>query len=171
MHKLELMKRARSIVVPTNDEFVKLKLREIGQPIILFGEKVRSLLLLPSLRANLLLFISLSCHIILASDILLCHILVPFFLCPCSPSTIFPRLIPSPLLCTRTIFSYPRIMLFVTCSRPTPTHSQRIEENVCETTSLGSAYQMGFRLVRRKQEPSKSERIRTKINKTKTKVI
>jgi U4/U6 small nuclear ribonucleoprotein PRP4 len=39
MHKLELHRRARSIVVPTNDEFVKAKLREIGQPIILFGEK------------------------------------------------------------------------------------------------------------------------------------
>ena len=40
MHKLELHRRARQIVVPTNDEFVKAKLREIGQPIILFGEKV-----------------------------------------------------------------------------------------------------------------------------------
>eukprot|EP00026_Physarum_polycephalum_P005729 Phypoly_transcript_05767.p1 GENE.Phypoly_transcript_05767~~Phypoly_transcript_05767.p1 ORF type:complete len:548 (+),score=69.58 Phypoly_transcript_05767:132-1775(+) len=39
MQKLELHRRARSIVVPTNDEFVKAKLREIGQPIILFGEK------------------------------------------------------------------------------------------------------------------------------------
>lgn len=39
MHKLDLHRRARSIVVPTNDEVVKTKLREIGQPIILFGEK------------------------------------------------------------------------------------------------------------------------------------
>jgi len=39
MQKLELSRRARQIVVPTNDEFVKAKLREIGQPIILFGEK------------------------------------------------------------------------------------------------------------------------------------
>lgn len=40
MHKLELHRRARSIVVPTNDELVKAKLREIREPIILFGEKV-----------------------------------------------------------------------------------------------------------------------------------
>jgi U4/U6 small nuclear ribonucleoprotein PRP4 len=48
LHKLELSRRARAIVVPTNDDFVKAKLREIGQPIILFGEKVLPHCFIPS---------------------------------------------------------------------------------------------------------------------------
>ncbi|EGC35300.1 hypothetical protein DICPUDRAFT_78987 [Dictyostelium purpureum] len=35
----ERKKRAKQVIVPTNDNLVKLKLRELGEPIILFGEK------------------------------------------------------------------------------------------------------------------------------------
>ena len=35
---IEKRKRARELAVPTNDNAVKLKLREFGEPIILFGE-------------------------------------------------------------------------------------------------------------------------------------
>lgn len=38
IRKFETQKRARSIVVPTSIEDVKQKLRELGQPITLFGE-------------------------------------------------------------------------------------------------------------------------------------
>lgn len=38
IRKFETQKRARSIVVPTSVEDVKQKLRELGQPITLFGE-------------------------------------------------------------------------------------------------------------------------------------
>lgn len=39
IHALELKKRARAIAVPTNDQVVMKKLRELGEPIILFGER------------------------------------------------------------------------------------------------------------------------------------
>lgn len=35
---IEMQKKMREIVVPTNDELVKLKLIELSEPIILFGE-------------------------------------------------------------------------------------------------------------------------------------
>lgn len=38
LHQMEQEKLARSIAVPTIDSHVKLRLRELGQPIILFGE-------------------------------------------------------------------------------------------------------------------------------------
>ncbi len=40
IEQMQLSKRARSIAVPTNDSMVKARLRELGQPIILFGEQV-----------------------------------------------------------------------------------------------------------------------------------
>jgi len=39
LEQLEQTKRARSIAVPTNDNAVKMKLRALGEPIILFGEQ------------------------------------------------------------------------------------------------------------------------------------
>ena len=38
LNQLEKSKKSKSIVVPTNDLHVKLKLREMGQPICFFGE-------------------------------------------------------------------------------------------------------------------------------------
>jgi U4/U6 small nuclear ribonucleoprotein PRP4 len=38
MQQIEQERLARSIAVPTNDIHVKLKLRELGRPICLFGE-------------------------------------------------------------------------------------------------------------------------------------
>jgi hypothetical protein len=40
--QVEARRIARTIIVPTNDDQVRLKLREIGEPITLFGERVRS---------------------------------------------------------------------------------------------------------------------------------
>lgn len=34
----DLQKKAKTLPIPTNDRDVKLKLRELGQPICLFGE-------------------------------------------------------------------------------------------------------------------------------------
>ncbi len=41
LHQLELEKKAREIIVPTSDELVIERLRELEEPIILFGETVR----------------------------------------------------------------------------------------------------------------------------------
>lgn len=41
MREMEIAKRARSVVVPTNDNLVRKRLRELGEPITLFGERVR----------------------------------------------------------------------------------------------------------------------------------
>jgi hypothetical protein len=41
LDELERKKRARSMAVPTDDNKVKLRLRELGEPITLFGERVR----------------------------------------------------------------------------------------------------------------------------------
>jgi U4/U6 small nuclear ribonucleoprotein PRP4 len=43
LDELERKKKARSMAVPTDDNRVKARLREIGEPITLFGERVRSL--------------------------------------------------------------------------------------------------------------------------------
>lgn len=40
LDELERKKRARSMAVPTDDTKVKARLREIGEPITLFGERV-----------------------------------------------------------------------------------------------------------------------------------
>jgi U4/U6 small nuclear ribonucleoprotein PRP4 len=40
LDELERKKRARSMAVPTDDNKVKLRLRELGEPITLFGERV-----------------------------------------------------------------------------------------------------------------------------------
>ncbi len=40
LDELERKKRARSLAVPTDDNKVKARLREIGEPITLFGERV-----------------------------------------------------------------------------------------------------------------------------------
>jgi U4/U6 small nuclear ribonucleoprotein PRP4 len=45
LDELERKKRARSMAVPTDDNRVKARLREIGEPITLFGERVRLSLL------------------------------------------------------------------------------------------------------------------------------
>ena len=45
LDELERKKRARSMAVPTDDNRVKARLREIGEPITLFGERVRLLVL------------------------------------------------------------------------------------------------------------------------------
>lgn len=42
LDELERKKKARTMAVPTDDNRVKLRLREIGEPITLFGERVRS---------------------------------------------------------------------------------------------------------------------------------
>ena len=39
--ELERKKKARSLAVPTDDNRVKARLREIGEPITIFGERVR----------------------------------------------------------------------------------------------------------------------------------
>ena len=41
LDELERKKKARTMAVPTDDNRVKLRLREIGEPITLFGERVR----------------------------------------------------------------------------------------------------------------------------------
>lgn len=38
LHQIEQERLARSIAVPTIDSHVKLRLRELGEPIIIFGE-------------------------------------------------------------------------------------------------------------------------------------
>lgn len=38
MRKLELKKKATSMIVPTNDKDVKNRLRQLGDPICYFGE-------------------------------------------------------------------------------------------------------------------------------------
>jgi len=38
MRKLELKKKATSMIVPTNDKDVKNRLRQLGEPICYFGE-------------------------------------------------------------------------------------------------------------------------------------
>ena len=43
LDELERKKRARSMAVPTDDGKVKLRLRELGEPITLFGERVKFL--------------------------------------------------------------------------------------------------------------------------------
>jgi hypothetical protein len=43
LDELERKKKARSMAVPTDDNRVKARLREIGEPITLFGERVRKL--------------------------------------------------------------------------------------------------------------------------------
>ena len=40
LEELERKKKARSMAVPTDDGRVKARLREIGEPITLFGERV-----------------------------------------------------------------------------------------------------------------------------------
>ena len=42
LDELERKKKARNLAVPTDDGRVKARLREIGEPITLFGERVRS---------------------------------------------------------------------------------------------------------------------------------
>lgn len=49
LDELERKKKARSMAVPTDDGRVRARLREIGEPITLFGERVR--LFTPTLRA------------------------------------------------------------------------------------------------------------------------
>ncbi len=41
LDELERKKKARAMAVPTDDNRVKARLREIGEPITLFGERVR----------------------------------------------------------------------------------------------------------------------------------
>jgi len=43
LDELERKKKARSLAVPTDDNKVKARLREIGEPITIFGERVRAL--------------------------------------------------------------------------------------------------------------------------------
>jgi hypothetical protein len=45
LDELERKKKARTMAVPTDDKRVKARLREIGEPITLFGERVCGLLL------------------------------------------------------------------------------------------------------------------------------
>ena len=40
LDELERKKKARNLAVPTDDNKVKARLREIGEPITLFGERV-----------------------------------------------------------------------------------------------------------------------------------
>ena len=40
INELDRKKRARTMAVPTDDNRVKARLREIGEPITLFGERV-----------------------------------------------------------------------------------------------------------------------------------
>lgn len=42
LDELERKKKARNLAVPTDDGRVKARLREIGEPITLFGERVRT---------------------------------------------------------------------------------------------------------------------------------
>lgn len=41
LDELERKKKARTMAVPTDDNRVKARLREIGEPITIFGERVR----------------------------------------------------------------------------------------------------------------------------------
>lgn len=41
LEELERKKKARNMAVPTDDGRVRTRLREIGEPITLFGERVR----------------------------------------------------------------------------------------------------------------------------------
>ena len=41
LDELERKKKARALAVPTDDNRVRARLREIGEPITLFGERVR----------------------------------------------------------------------------------------------------------------------------------
>ena len=43
LREQEIARKARSVVVPTNDNLVRKKLRELGEPITLFGERVSAL--------------------------------------------------------------------------------------------------------------------------------
>lgn len=43
LDELERKKKARTTAVPTDDGRVKARLREIGEPITLFGERVREI--------------------------------------------------------------------------------------------------------------------------------
>jgi len=43
LDELERKKKARTMAVPTDDKRVKTRLREIGEPITLFGERVSAL--------------------------------------------------------------------------------------------------------------------------------
>jgi U4/U6 small nuclear ribonucleoprotein PRP4 len=43
LEELERKKKARAMAVPTDDNRVRAKLREIGEPITLFGERVRGI--------------------------------------------------------------------------------------------------------------------------------
>lgn len=45
LDELERKKKARTMAVPTDDNRVKARLREIGEPITLFGERVSHTLL------------------------------------------------------------------------------------------------------------------------------
>ena len=45
LDELERKKKARNLAVPTDDNKVKARLREIGEPITLFGERVRTIAL------------------------------------------------------------------------------------------------------------------------------
>ena len=53
LDELERKKKARSLAVPTDDNRVKARLREIGEPITIFGERVR--ILPPSTRPSFLM--------------------------------------------------------------------------------------------------------------------
>ena len=54
LDELERKKKARSLAVPTDDNRVKARLREIGEPITIFGERVR--VPLPSTRLSFLMY-------------------------------------------------------------------------------------------------------------------
>lgn len=43
LDELERKKKARNLAVPTDDNKVKARLREIGEPITLFGERVSNM--------------------------------------------------------------------------------------------------------------------------------
>jgi U4/U6 small nuclear ribonucleoprotein PRP4 len=46
LDELERKKKARNLAVPTDDTRVKVRLREIGEPITLFGERVHEFMYL-----------------------------------------------------------------------------------------------------------------------------
>lgn len=46
LDELERKKKARALAVPTDDKLVRARLRELGEPITLFGERVRVILIL-----------------------------------------------------------------------------------------------------------------------------
>ena len=49
LDELERKKKARAMAVPTDDNRVKARLREIGEPITLFGERVRPISIFDSM--------------------------------------------------------------------------------------------------------------------------